>query len=181
MIARKSLFNELEKIALVSPGLGVVGRAANHLGGLAAQGGHAPGSKFFQGVGLIGAATQIPGALKKDDPTGQNRSRTERVLGIAGDTVGGLIGMGVGLRHLPATGVKGFLAQGLAAGAGGLIGQKAATLPFAMARRSQQDQQLRAQAKARAQAAATFPRDNGEQDTGTMMTSPQANEGGISP
>ncbi len=176
-----SLFNELEKIALANPGMGIMGRAAEHVGGLVRQGWHSQGSNFWKGVAALGTSAQLPGALREDDASGQNRSRTERVMGLAGDTLGGLAGMGVGARHLPTSGMKGFLAQGVAATAGSVLGQKAATLPFAIARHSQQTQQLRAQARAKAQAAATFPRDDGGSQNAMPAISLPPNESGISP
>ena len=68
------------------------------------EGWHGPASAA-QGTGLANpmfgkvmtvgmTAMQAPGAVKEEDPTGQGRSRTERIGDLAGQTVGGTVGMG---------------------------------------------------------------------------------------
>lgn len=64
-------------------------------------------------------------ALRPQDSTGQNRSRTERMTGLAGNTIGGLLGSTVGNRLLP--GLVGSAVGGIV-GAG--LGEKAVTAPF---------------------------------------------------
>lgn len=70
----------------------------------------------------------IPAAIRKEDSMGLERSRGERVSGLAGGTVGGLLGMGA-MSHLP---MKGWgLTRTIAGGViGGMAGEHAATMPF---------------------------------------------------
>lgn len=48
-----------------------------------------PGNKALT---LASTAMMAPSAFKKEDPSGQGKSRTERIGALAGNTVGGLIG-----------------------------------------------------------------------------------------
>ena len=73
---------ELSKIAF----LNTLGRAAQE----GWKSGGPMGKVLNVGVPLM----QLPGALKQEDPTGQGRSRTERVADVAGQGVGGMVGMG---------------------------------------------------------------------------------------
>jgi hypothetical protein len=79
---------------------------------------------ILTGITALGA----PAALKKEDPEGIGRSRTERISGLAGGTVGSLMGMGA-LAHLPMKGLG--ITRSLVGGlAGGILGERMATSPF---------------------------------------------------
>lgn len=52
----------------------------------------ASGGTFGKTMVGVGAALGAPEAFAKEDPTGGNRSRTERISGWAGEQAGGLIG-----------------------------------------------------------------------------------------
>jgi len=81
-------------------------------------------------TGLTAAAA--PGALSKEDPLGQERSRTERSVGLGADILGGLAGAGAAL-SLPGTRFR--LARSLVGGIGGsLLGGRIATTPWRRAR-----------------------------------------------
>ncbi len=78
---------------------------------------------------LLGTGLMAREAMKPVDPTGQQRSRTERMTGLAGNTVGGLLGSTVGNRLRPGllgSAVGGILGAGLA--------EKVVTAPFAALR-----------------------------------------------
>lgn len=73
-------------------------------------------------------AMAVPGALKKEDPQGLERSRAERVSGLAGSTVGALAGMGA-MAHLPMKGLG--ITRSIVGGLGGsILGERMATTPF---------------------------------------------------
>jgi hypothetical protein len=79
---------------------------------------------------FVGAS--LPGALKKEDPHGLDRSRAERLSGLAGSTLGGFMGTGA-LASLPMKRFK--LLRAIAGGLGGsMLGERAATAPFRAAR-----------------------------------------------
>jgi len=90
---------------------------------------------------LAGTAAMVPGALKKDDP--QGRSRAERVAGLAGSTVGGLLGVGAMLN----SGRFGAGMSNLAGGVGGsMLGERLFTAPWRHRReRMQRMQAMQAQ------------------------------------
>jgi hypothetical protein len=73
----------------------------------------------------IGTGMMARDALRPVDPTGQERSRTERLTGLAANTVGGLVGSAAGNRLLP--GLWGSLAGGAL---GSLGAEKLVTAPF---------------------------------------------------
>jgi hypothetical protein len=79
----------------------------------------------------VGTGLMARDAMRPQDPTGQNRSRTERMTGLAANTVGGLVGSAMGNRFSP--GLVGSLAGGYA---GGLAAEKLVTSPFAAFRRN---------------------------------------------
>jgi hypothetical protein len=61
-------------------------------------------------VGFTGLA--LPGAIKKEDPTGEGKSRLERVGSLAGGTVAGLASAKMGLIPALAIGAGGDIAGG---------------------------------------------------------------------
>lgn len=146
----RALADEVEKIAMAGPGMGVMGRAAHHLKNYVNTGWDAQGSRLWKGIGVGLTALQIPGALGAWDPTGQERTRTERLLDLAGGTVGGFAGAGFAAKHLPTKGVTGFLAPMVAGGLGATLGSKMLTAPSRLVRRvkdlGRPDESWRAQA-----------------------------------
>lgn len=114
----------------IRPGMGRVARAAEEMTSLGGATRALPvGSKSMMALGTGLMARE---ALKPVDPTGQDRSRTERLSGLAANTVGGLVGSAVGNRLRP--GLIGSIGGGLV---GGLAAEKLVTAPFAAARRHQ--------------------------------------------
>lgn len=94
-------------------------------------------------------AMTIPAAISREDPQGMQRSRGERVSGLAGSTIGGLAGMGA-MAHLPSNpiswmgGAKAIPMRGLGitrsiiGGIGGsIIGERMATAPHRAMRKVQ--------------------------------------------
>lgn len=78
---------------------------------------------------LAGSALAARDALRTEDPSGLDRSRAERLTGLAGNTVGGLAGTGALLRT--AWGKKNpFLANVVGGIGGGVIGEKVLTSPW---------------------------------------------------
>lgn len=77
----------------------------------------AKGNKFNNGMLAFGAIQGLPSAIKKEDPTGSGRSRTQRMMQYVGSQAGGVIGA----PH----GVTGALVGSLAGDmAGGAIGKR---------------------------------------------------------
>lgn len=89
-------------------------------------------------------AASLPGALKEEDPAGAGRSRGERLSGLAGGTVGSLMGMGA-MAHLP---MKGWgVTRSIIGGLGGsIIGERMATAPSRALRKAQMPAQQAQQA-----------------------------------
>lgn len=111
----------------ISPGSGRVARMAEEMSSLGGATKALPvGGKSMMALGTGLMARE---ALRPVDPTGQNRSRAERLSGLAANTVGGLVGSAFGTRLRP--GLLGSLGGGLV---GGLAAEKLVTAPFAMAR-----------------------------------------------
>ena len=84
----------------------------------------------------IPTALMAAQALRKRDPSGQERSRSERLSGLAANTVGGLAGSAAAMRLLKG---RGGLAGAIAAPMiGGMLGsslaEKTVTAPFRAAR-----------------------------------------------
>lgn len=93
---------------------------------------------------LLGTGMMAREALRRQDPTGQERSRTERMTGLAGNTVGGLLGSTLAMRAAP----KSFLAPMLGGIAGGMVGERVTAAPFKALRQhrmAQQQQQMQPQ------------------------------------
>jgi hypothetical protein len=98
--------DELEKIAGFQQNVGnAIVHTAKGAGNLVQKGWHESGNWWGMGQGRIarmlpggkaltvgGSAMMLPGAVAKEDPTGQGRTRTERLAGLAGGTVAGLAG-----------------------------------------------------------------------------------------
>ena len=89
---------------------------------------------------LLGTGLMARDALKPVDPTGRERSRTERLTGLAGNTVGGLVGSAVGNRIAP--GFMGTIGGGII---GGMAGEKLVAAPFAAHRAGLQQRAAQAQ------------------------------------
>ncbi len=84
-------------------------------------------------------ASAVPAALRKEDEQGLERSRGERVSGLAGGTLGSLAGMGA-LAHLPMKGLG--VTRAIIGGiGGGILGERMATSPYRAARKAQMPQQ----------------------------------------
>lgn len=76
-----------------------------------------------------GTALQARDALKAEDPSGQGRSRTERMTGVGGGFLGGVMGTGAMLRT--GFGKKHPLLANMIGGiAGSVAGERAATSPW---------------------------------------------------
>lgn len=115
----------------IKPGMGRLSRMGEEftsLGGLTRVLPVGAKSMMLLGTGLMARE-----ALKKQDPTGQERSRAERVTGLAGNTVGGLVGSALASKALPKSR---FLAPILGGVAGGMVGEKAMTLPWRHSQRT---------------------------------------------
>jgi len=85
-------------------------------------------------------AASLPGALSQQDPHGLDRSRGERVSGLAGGTIGSLMGMGA-MAHLP---MKRFgIPRAIIGGIGGsIIGERVATAPHRALRKAEMPDQV---------------------------------------
>lgn len=71
-------------------------------------------------------AMGVPGAVKKEDPQGRGRSRTERLLQLGAGTLGGIAGVGAVMKGKS----PGFLRSAIG-GMGGAIGaEKLVSMPF---------------------------------------------------
>lgn len=101
---------------------------------------------------VASTAVQAPGAFAREDPAGQGRSRTERVMGLAGDTTGQLAGTGLGnmaatraanalklTRGRGALGMAGMIGGAIA---GGMVGKKVLTAPSKFLREHRQRQAI---------------------------------------
>ncbi len=87
---------------------------------------------------MLGTGLMARDALKPQDPTGRDRSRAERMTGLAGNTVGGLLGSTLLSRAVPSSR---FIAPIVGGIGGGMLGEKVVTKPFKMMRDRQQVQQ----------------------------------------
>lgn len=86
--------------AMKKPGvMNALGRGFEHATSLGGATKYLPvGTKSLT---LIGGAMDLHQGLKKEDPTGQGRSRVERLSGAAGGTLAGLAASPLGLKALP--------------------------------------------------------------------------------
>jgi len=109
----------------IKPGMSYPARAmeeATSLGGLTKA--LPVGAKSMM---LLGTGLMARDALRQDDPSGMNRSRKERMVGLAGNTIGGLAGAGLAAKFAP--GSK-FLAPVAGGMLGGMAGEKILTAPW---------------------------------------------------
>lgn len=115
---------------------GRMGQRISSLGGLTK---YLPvGGKALTALPLALGARE---ALAKQDPTGRERGRLERATGLVGNTVGGLMGSALAMKAVPKSGILAPMLGGIA---GGIVGEKAVSLPFrkAQAQAPQQPQQV---------------------------------------
>lgn len=118
----------------IKPGMGRWARMGEEMASLGGATKALPiGGKTMMALGTGLMARE---ALRPIDSSGQNRSRAERLTGLAGNTVGGLVGSAVGNRMHP--GLLGSLVGGAI---GGIGAEKVMTAPFAMARHTAQPPQ----------------------------------------
>lgn len=84
----------------------------------------------------IPTAMMAANALKKHDASGQERSRSERLVGLGANTVGGLAGSALAMKALKGRGgMFGAIAAPMAGGLlGGALAEKTVTSPFRAAR-----------------------------------------------
>jgi len=86
-------------------------------------------------------AAMLPSVLRKEDPTGQERSRAERAAGLVGSTVGGLFGVG----SLLGSGKMGPMGSNVVGGMGGsMLGERLFTAPWRHRRKVKAMQEQRA-------------------------------------
>lgn len=139
----KVAFN-MGALGAAGAGLGRVASGAKslmHAGLFGAPGNPAP--RWAQALTLAGPALAMPGALAKEDPTGQGRSRAERLTGLAGNTAASLAFGGAVSKAT--AGIKNPWLSGAAnVGAGMLAGDRVshaaesvATAPWQAARKLQ--------------------------------------------
>lgn len=89
----------------------------------------------------VPTALMAASAMRKHDPSGQERSRTERLTGLGANTVGGLAGSALAMRALKGRG--GWAGAIAAPMVGGILGsslaEKAVTGPFRAARAARRE------------------------------------------
>lgn len=106
----------------------------------------------MKGLTVGFTASQLPDALKEEDPSGQGRSRSERIARLAGNTIGGLATAGaLGNRSFGPKGpgaMKGLARFGTNAAvqigvgtAGVMAGEALASAPFKLLKKNQPAQQ----------------------------------------
>ncbi len=109
----------------VTPGMSRAGRMWEEFSSLGGLTRALPvGSKSMM---VLGTGLMARDALRRQDPSGQERSRAERVSGLAGNTVGGLVGSALLSKALPQSKLLAPIVGGIA---GGMVGEKATTLPW---------------------------------------------------
>ena len=74
---------------------------------------------------VAGTGLAAKDALKDKDPTGRERSKTERVSRLVGGTLGGMAGVSLGSRL-----GRGFAGPMLGGIGGSILGEKVVSLPF---------------------------------------------------
>lgn len=118
---------------VLKPGMGRLGRMAEEASSLGGLTRALPiGGKSMM---LIGTGLMAREALKRQDPTGQERSRTERMSGLAGNTIGGLVGSSLAMRAMPRSSFIAPLVGGLG---GGMLGERVMTAPWKHSQNLQQ-------------------------------------------
>lgn len=135
---------KLPEAERAAQGMGRFGRAVDTATSLGGATKYLPvGAKSLMALGTY---SQAKSALNPQDPTGQGRSRTERVVGLAGNTLGGLAATGALLNRArksgaPIGGGK-MLALNLLGGiGGGILGEKLVTAPWRNSRAAYQQHQ----------------------------------------
>lgn len=78
---------------------------------------------------MLGTGLMAREALRPNDPSGQQRSRAERIGSLAGNTIGGLVGSALGNRIRP-----GLLGSMVGGTLGAVAGEKLTSAPFAAMR-----------------------------------------------
>jgi hypothetical protein len=110
----------------ITPEMGRLGRAWERFSSLGGLTKALPvGAKSMT---ALSTAVMARDALKAQDASGQNRSRTERLTGLAGNTVGGLVGGALASKALPGSALAAPIVGSIA---GGMLGEKLTTLPWA--------------------------------------------------
>jgi hypothetical protein len=113
---------------------------------------HAPVGLLGKGLMVASTVPMAQQAMAAEDPAGLDRSRPERVVGMAGNLAGGLAGSALAMRAAapkklpigikPSLGLKGTLA-GLAGAIGGsMLGERITTAPFSALPRQPPQQQM---------------------------------------
>lgn len=125
------------------PKTNVLGQASRGFDRLTSLGG---ATKYLpvggKAMTVLGTGLLAREAFKRHDPTGQERSKTERMAGLAANTVGGLAGAGK-LMSMGMGGLTGGLVGGIG---GGMLAERLVTSPWRKAReRAQQERQLQLQ------------------------------------
>lgn len=121
---------------VMTPGMNVAQRFTENLTSLGGATKALPiGGKSMM---MLGTGLMARDALKPQDPSGRDRSRAERVTGLAGNTVGGLLGSTLLSRAVPSSRLIAPLVGGIG---GGMLGERVVTKPFKMMRDRQQTQQ----------------------------------------
>ena len=111
-------------------GMGRIGKAFDTATSLGGATKYLPvGAKSMM---ALGTALQAREALKDEDATGQGRSKTERMTGVAGNALGSLAGAGKMMKMMPNHPIIANIVGGVG---GGIIGEKVTTAPWRMRRK----------------------------------------------
>jgi hypothetical protein len=139
----RAFCDELIQIKVASFGrdIGTIGQAGSKLLRAGWSGTKAdPIGGWGKALTMVGPTLSLPGALAEEDPSGQGRSRAERMVGLGGNVAASMM-LGGGLAHATAPLQNKYLA-GAAQIGGGLAlgpmtaraGEEVATAPWAMKR-----------------------------------------------
>jgi hypothetical protein len=142
----ESFGDELVKIA-------IYGTMAKGFGTALKEGWKNSGGRFGKALTIGVPAFQIPHALKKEDPSGMGRTRTERTTGLVGDAVGGLAGLGAGtlaanrlsnkLKLTRGRGALGLAGEVVGGAIGSGLGHRILSAPSEMMRHRRESARLR--------------------------------------
>ena len=97
-------------------------------------------SPLWKGLQVLGIGFGAKDALKKQDPTGVDRSRFERFGQFAGGTLGNLAGMGLATKHFPRSK---WIAPIAGSMLGQAVGERVVTNPLVHRRMSAENQAMR--------------------------------------